>query len=105
MVRKWLHELGFEVLSADKGMFFDSHEREDVVKERKVFLDMMVETGFMHPTEALTPRVASAFPSTLPLPPADVRDKTVIIFHDESTFQANEDQTYVGKKGGACVMP
>ena len=29
--RKWLHELDFEVLSADKGMFFDGHEREDVV--------------------------------------------------------------------------
>ena len=24
--RKWLHELGFEVLSGDKGMFFDGHE-------------------------------------------------------------------------------
>lgn len=50
--------------------------------------------------------MASAFLSTVPLPPADVRDKTVIIFHDESTFQANEDQTIMwGKKGEHMLHP
>ena len=33
--RKWLHELGFEVLTARKGIFIDGHEREDVVTYRK----------------------------------------------------------------------
>ena len=103
--RKWLHVLGFEVLSADKGMFFDGHERGDVMKERKVFLEKMVETGFLHPIEAPTPQAAS-FPSTVPLPPADVRDKTVIIFNDELTFQVNEDQTIMwGEKGENMLRP
>lgn len=35
--RKYLHHLGFEVLSASKGMYFDGHEHADVVKERSVF--------------------------------------------------------------------
>ena len=104
--RKWLHELGFEVLSADKGMFFDGHEREDVVKERKIFLEKMIETGFLHPGDAPTPQAASAFPSSVPLAPADVREKTVVIFHDESTFQANEDQSKMwGKKGEHMLRP
>ena len=66
----------------------------------------MVETGFLLPSEAPTPQAASAFPSTVPLLPADVRYKTVIIFHDELTFQANEDQTIMwGKKGESMLRP
>ena len=80
-------------------MFFDGHEREDVVKEKKVFLDNMVEIGFLHPSEVPTPQAASAFPSSITLPTLEVREKTVVIFHDESTLQANEDQTKMwGKK-------
>ena len=104
--RKWLHQLGFEVLSGDKGMFFDGHERDDVVEERKMFLSKMIEVGFLHPSEAPTPESASAFPSTVPLPSSDSRDKTVVLFHDESTFQANEDQTTMwGKKGEHMLRP
>ena len=104
--RKWLHELGFEVLSGDKGMFFDGHERDDVVEERKVFLTKMVEVGFLHPSEAPTPEASRAFPSSVPLPSSDTRDKTVVLFHDESTFQANEDQTTMwGKKGEHMLRP
>ena len=33
ITHKWLHFLLFEVLSSGKGMYFDGHEREDVVKE------------------------------------------------------------------------
>ena len=91
--RKWLHEMGFEVLSADKGMCFDGHEREDVVKERGAFLTKLHECGFLHPSEAPTPEAAATFPSSVPLAQSAVREKTVVRFHDESTFHANEDQT------------
>ena len=98
--RKWLHEMGFEVLSADKGMFFDGHEREDVVQERKEFLTKMVEYGFLHPSDAPTPEAGRAFPSSVPPTLSDVQEKTVILFHDESTFHANEDQKSMwGVKG------
>ena len=36
--RKWMHQLGFEVLSKKKGTIVDGHEREDVVQYRKKFL-------------------------------------------------------------------
>ncbi len=35
--RKWMHELGFEVVTKKKGTFVDGHEREDVVEYRKKF--------------------------------------------------------------------
>ena len=104
--RKWLHEMGFEVLSADKGMFFDGHEREDVVKERGEFLTKMIECGFLHPSDAPTPEAAAAFPSSVPLAQSDVREKTLVLFHDESTFHANEDQTTMwGVKGEHMLRP
>ena len=39
---KWLHHLGFEVLSVSKGIFIDGHER-DVVEARKLFLRKMAK--------------------------------------------------------------
>ena len=58
-------------------MFFDGHEREDVVQERKEFLTKMVEYGFLHPSGAPTPEAARAFPSSVPLTLSDVRGKNV----------------------------
>ena len=52
--RKWLHHLGFEVLTANKGIFIDGHERDDVVESRKLFLHKMVKLGFLHFTNAPT---------------------------------------------------
>ena len=50
--RKWLHELGFEVITPCKGIYIDGHEREDVVEDRKTFLRRMVKIGFLHFTNA-----------------------------------------------------
>ena len=84
-------------------MFFDGHERDDVVEERKEFLTEVVEVEFLHPSEAPTPEATSAFPSPVPLPMSYIRDKTVVLFHDKSTFQANEDQTTMwGKRESIC---
>ena len=44
--RKWLHKMGFEVLTPRKGIFIDRHEREDVVQYRKVFIRRMIKIGF-----------------------------------------------------------
>ena len=35
--RKWMHEMGFQVLKHKKGSFVDGHERDDVVTYRKHF--------------------------------------------------------------------
>ncbi len=104
--RRWLHELGFVILSGNKGMFFDGHERDDVVVARKNFLDEMVRIGFLHPEHAPTPEAARAFPSNLPLASLETRQKTVVLFHDESTFHVNEDQNFAwGQKGEHMLRP
>ena len=35
--RKWMHEMGYEVLTSRKGAYVDHHERDDVVLYRKTF--------------------------------------------------------------------
>ena len=50
--RKWMHELGFEVLESKKSTFVDGHEREDVVEYRKKFLGRMVTLGFLNAANA-----------------------------------------------------
>lgn len=106
LARRWLHKLGFEVLVPSKGMYFDGHERADVVKERGVFLRKLAEIGFVHPDQAPTPESARAFPSDVPLQSTEVRNKTVVFFHDESIFHANEDQHFQwGIKGDHMIRP
>ena len=34
----WLHDMGFSYKQFSKGVYFDGHEREDVVEERKAYL-------------------------------------------------------------------
>lgn len=36
--RRWLHKLGYSVTEAKKGVYFDGHERPDVVEYRQKFL-------------------------------------------------------------------
>lgn len=104
--RLWLHHLGFEVLSARKGAYFDGHEGADVVQARKSFLNDMIEVGFLHPEHAPNEEAQRAFPKDIPLASNETRSKTVLIFHDESTFNANDDQTTQwGKKGEGMLRP
>ena len=59
----------------------------------------MAEICFLHYHTPM-PEAACAVPSTVPIASAATREKTVVLFHDESTFQANEDQPVMwGKKG------
>ena len=62
----------------------------------------MVCLGFLSsapPTE----EAKEALPSDLPGPTGDV-DKTVVIFHNETTFQANDDQPTLWAEKGVNVM-
>lgn len=40
--RRWLHSLGFSQKGHHKGVYFDGHERDDVVESRQQFLDRLV---------------------------------------------------------------
>ena len=52
--RKWLHELGFEVVAKKKGTFVDGHERKDVVEYRTKFLRKMIGLGFLNDSNVPT---------------------------------------------------
>ena len=76
--RKWMHEMGYEVLTSKKGAYMDGHERDDVVLYRKTFLRRMVTLGFLNPANAPTDDVKECLPSDLHCPPEPVLEKTVI---------------------------
>ena len=102
--RKWLHELGFSVIRKKKGSFVDGHEREDVFKYRKTFLRRMASLGFLNPNNAPTDEAHNALPSDLEAPDLSIVEKTIVIFHNESTFQANDDQPTIWAEPGTVVM-
>ena len=98
--RKWLIELGFTVMEHKKGTYVDGHERSDVVEYRKKFLCRLCGVS------KLIPDAADSLPSDLDCPSDDQIAKTVVIFHDESTFQANDDQTkFLGAKDMVFLRP
>ena len=103
--RKWLHQLGFEYLSPKKGSFVDGHERVDVVEYRKKFLRRIVSLGFLRRDNAPTSTAAESLPKDLEEPSPLLTGKTVVFFHDETTFQSNDDQTRQwGAKGTQVVV-
>ena len=86
IARKWLRELGF---NTKKGTYMDGHEREDVVEHHGQFLRKMIGLGFLNRDNAPAPETKLALPEDLKTLRADVA-KTVVLFHDESTSQAND---------------
>ena len=76
------------------------------MESRIKFLKRMVALGFFNESNAPTETAKQSLPADLQCPPKEMLDKTVIFFHDESTFQANEDQsTFWGIKGTVVMKP
>ena len=66
----------------------------------------MFVLGFLNQSNAPTEEAKATFPTDLESPSQETIDKTVIFFHDESTFQSNDDQsTSWGEKGTAIMRP
>ena len=80
-------------MRSPKGVYFDGHEREDVIAYRKDLLDKL--SAFDETT--ITPSHPS--PST-----ADGEKKHIRIVHDESTFFSNADQTRFWNDGESQVL-
>ncbi len=77
----WLHDLGFSYKQFIKGVYFDGHERVDVVEDRTVYLAKLA---------SYAPRMwTSHSPAPNPLCHPVIR-----VFHDESTFYSNADQSF-----------
>ena len=91
--RLWLHTLGFSQRHHYKGVFFDGHEREDVVTYRKEFLDRLQELD------------RKTIMSDGMCPELEEGEKPLIrVVHDESTFYANADQSYYWCDGENQVL-
>ncbi|KAH9014353.1 hypothetical protein EDB83DRAFT_2529312 [Lactarius deliciosus] len=88
--RHWLHKEGFKYMAHKKGLYFDGHEREDVIDYRQnVFLPLMqeytkrlvfFEVGNTEKEGKLDP------------PPNLLTQKLVLLAHDEMTAQSNDDE-------------
>ena len=77
----WLHDMGFSYKQFSKGVYFDGHEREDVVKDRKLYLETL--SSYSH----------RMWISHSPAPNPMCRP-VIRVCHDESTFYANADQAF-----------
>ena len=92
---RFLCDLGFQrVDSSKKGVYIDGHERQDVVEERTRYLDRVHERESNHLPSPSPSDVLQEHQS------GHMKDQSatkwlVTIFHDESTFQSNEDQRYM----------
>ena len=81
--RRWLHKLGFSRVNHSKGVYFDGHERADVVEYRSKYLDKLAEYNHEAP---------------------NVGRPIIRVYHDESTFYANADQSYHWSDGQFQVL-
>ena len=57
IARKWPHNLGFCPISSKKGLYFDEHKQDDVVKYSKLFLCEIEIPQFTHLPHLLVPLV------------------------------------------------
>jgi hypothetical protein len=87
--RIWLKKLGLKPQSRKKGVYFDGHEREDVLKYREVFLKEMKELESLMPTFVgddmiqINPEISVEKPLH------------ILVTHDECLFYSNDDRPIV----------
>lgn len=94
--RKWMHELGFKVLHAKKGIFVDGTMSWHIEK-------LSCVAWFFAPQEMhLQKKLKQPCLKTCSRP--DLLDKTVVLFHDESTFQANDNEPTFWRPKDTKVM-
>lgn len=86
--RGWLHILGWEYKDHSKNIYFDGHEREDVVLYRYQFLQQWAELR----KRMATYEGENLDQIILPVLPHGVLE-IIPITHDESIFYANDDVT------------
>lgn len=67
--RKWMHEMGFQVLTWKKGTFVDAHKHADIAEYE--FLRRLVALGFLNPDSAPTENAKNALRADLVCPPPE----------------------------------
>lgn len=72
----------------------DGHERPDVVKYRGDFLKQMTSLGFLNTSNAPSEEAATLLPA---VEVSSDCEQTIYWFHDESSYNANDDQSIMWK--------
>lgn len=96
--RNWLHKLGLEYSRVGKNVFFDGHERDDVVKYRqRVFVPTFLN---------LLKSAVKQDDEGREVVPAGVQEPLLFVTHDESVFNSNDGprMTWM-KKGEQPIRP
>ena len=76
--RKWLHDLGFTPKQYKKGLYFDGHEREDVVEYCRVYLRKIEILQSSH----LPPPSCCSGETEEVIGDSNASKRLVIIYHD-----------------------
>ena len=63
-----------------------------------------MKIGFLHLKNAPTKQARQALPEDVDPSIRERREKTVVFFHDETTFQSNDDQSVQWGEKGTKVM-
>lgn len=90
--RLWLHHLGFSQKVHKKGVYFDGHEREDLVQHRKKLVMQLHDLDRRCIYPGHEPQLR------------DGEKPLIQIHHDESTFYANADQHHYWSDGNDTVL-
>lgn len=98
--RRWLEKLGFIYSSVGKNVYYDGHERKDVIDYR--------DSIFLPKWRALEPhfvQFAEDGTWTMPSGLTEGDEPLVLCTHDESTFNANDGRgkTWMDAKKGATI--
>ena len=92
--RVWLHRLGLDWRQIRKGVYFDGHERPDVLAERERFLDMLDK---LDPFLVRFDVEGNILPQEYPpncFPGSPISKPIILITHDESTFNTHDGRRY-----------
>ncbi len=88
---RWLSKLDWQYGQPQKGMYVDGHEREDVVRYRKAFVERWKEyKKRFHLWDNNGDPLP--LPKGFPVPGAHGRFRLILVTHDESTFYQNDLQ-------------
>lgn len=98
--KRWMHGLGYNWTNAPKGQYVDGHEREDIVAYRQdTFLAKLATIDAK--TRKWT-NSGTEDPNAAAIP--DIR-YTVVWYHDESTFYANDQRKIMWVDGKETAVP
>ncbi|KAJ7823280.1 hypothetical protein B0H13DRAFT_1919727 [Mycena leptocephala] len=97
----WLKKLGYRLRRYQKGIYYDGHERPDVVQKRNEFIKDMfacLNNAYQYEDEKEDEAATSQSTSNLREIPPKLKPGDIIyypIFHDECTVHANEQSHFV----------